>query len=309
MFPAEIFFETRDDLLRFIKKSDEFERFISAIGCIRATLPELEQWVLRNLRAVITIAPEVEGLVEVAAYLRDNPRPGCFARELPLSVDTKFIERHRVILNQWLDIVMPAYMIRADEDHFERRFGLRYAEPQLLIRFLDRDVQEELGFPCEVLSLPLHTLSELPVRKANVIVVENKVNLLTLPRMNRYIGLGGLGRAITLLRYVKFMAEIPITYWGDIDVEGFEILSSLRVFCPDAASLWMDERAIGRWRDLATTGSGRMPSEPAHLTDAEKAAFFICSHENMRIEQERLPHREVLATLKATQMQGDSSAT
>ena len=38
---------------------------------------------------------------------------------------TKFVERHRRILREWLDIVLPPETIRADEEHFERRFGLR----------------------------------------------------------------------------------------------------------------------------------------------------------------------------------------
>lgn len=189
-------------------------------------------------------------------------------------------------------------MIRADEDHFERRFGLRYAEPQLLVRFLDPVLQTELGFPCDVLSLPLKTLSDMPVQEARIIIVENKVNLLTLPQLRRHIGLGGLGHAISLLRYAQFMARLPVTYWGDLDVEGFEILSNLRSFCPHARSLWMDHSAANLWQNLKVTGSGRQPVRPAHLTDAETAAFDMCRRENLRIEQERLPQAEVIAALR-----------
>jgi hypothetical protein len=247
---------------------------------------------------LLQLASEVEGLVEVAGVLKKHPRPDCFVRELPLSVDTKFIEGHKSVLRQWLDVLLPAHTIRADEDHFERRFGLRYAEPQLLVRFLDPVLQAELGFPCDVLSLPLQTLSDLPVREAKIIIVENKVNLLTLPQLPRHIGLGGLGRAISLLRYAQFMARTPVTYWGDLDVEGFEILSSLRSFCPHAKSLWMDHSAIDHWRDLRVAGSGREPAIPAHLTDAERAAFDVCDRENLRIEQERLPQAEVIAAMR-----------
>lgn len=297
-FPAEIAFETMDDLLRFIKKTDEFAAFAAAVSRIRAVLPQLEPWIRNNARPLIQVATEVEGLLEVAAFLKEHPRPGCFVRELPLSVDTKFIERNKALLRQWLDVLLPAHAIRADEDHFERRFGLCYAEPQLLVRFLDPVLQAELGFPCDVLSLPLQTLSDLPVQNSQVIIVENKVNLLTLPRLARFMGLGGLGRAISLLRYAGFVASMPVTYWGDLDVEGFEILSSLRSFCPHARSLWMDPSAVDRWRDLKVTGSGRQPAVPVHLTDEERAAFDICCRENLRIEQERLPQAEVTAVIR-----------
>lgn len=298
LFPDQITFETMDDLLRFIKKADEFVAFTVAINRIRSSLPALEPWIRSNVRAVVQMSPEIERLIEVAGFLKEHPQPDCFVRELPLSVDTKFIEQHKGVLRQWLDVLLPAHTIRADEDHFERRYGLRYAEPQLLVRFLDPILQAQMGFPCGVLSLPLHTLSELPAQDAKIIIVENKVNLLTLPQLPGHIGLGGLGRAISLLRYAKFMAKFPVTYWGDLDVEGFEILSNLRGFCPHAKSLWMDHAAIDRWRNLQGVGSGRQPTIPAHLNDTERAAYDICRRKNLRIEQERLPQTQVIAALK-----------
>jgi hypothetical protein len=297
-FPAEIFFETIDDFLRCIHKTGEFGALTGAVKRIRSTLPELELWIRGNVRSLIQLATEVDGLIDAATFLKEHPRPGCFVRELPLSVDTKFIERHKNELRQWLDILLPAHAIRADEEHFERRFGLRYAEPHLLIRFLDPAIQAELGFPCDVLSLPLQTISDLPVKEARVIIVENKINLLTLPRLYRTIGLGSLGHGVALLRYADFITREPVLYWGDLDVEGFEILSALRRFCPHAKSLWMDQAAVERWEKLKVAGTGRQPMTPAHLTEEERAAFDICCRENIRIEQERLPQDAVATAIK-----------
>lgn len=297
-FPAAISFETMDDLLRYTHKTSEFNVFAAAVSRIRSALPKLESWTRGNVRSLIRMATEVDGLVEVAAFLKEHPRPGCFVRELPLPVDTKFIERHENELRQWLDILLPAHAIRADEEHFERRFGLRYAEPHLLVRFLDPVIQAELGFPCDVLSLPLQTLSDLPVKDARVFIVENKVNLLTLPRLPRTIGLGALGHGVAILRYAGFLSRVPVTYWGDLDVEGFEILSSLRGFWPHAESLWMDKATVEQWRGLKVAGTGRQPAVPSHLTDEERAAFDVCCRENLRIEQERLPQDAVVAAIR-----------
>jgi hypothetical protein len=74
------------------------------------------------------VADDVAGMLLVVDYLREHPRPGVFARELPLPLDTKFVERNQRILREWLDIVLPPHAIRADERHFERRYGLRYAD-------------------------------------------------------------------------------------------------------------------------------------------------------------------------------------
>ena len=297
-FPAKIAFETMNDLLKFIKKSEEFAAFTATVNRIRSAFPQLESWIRKNPRSLTQMRTEVEGLLEVAAFFQQHPRPGCFVRELPLSIDTKFVERNKAVLRQWLDVLLPAHAIRADEEHFERRFGLRYAEQPVFIRFLDPILQAELGFPCDALFLPLQTFGDLPIQKARLIIVENKVNVFTLPPLPRSIGLGGLGHAITLLRDVRFMANIPVTYWGDLDVEGFEMLSNLRSLCPHAKSLWMDRSAIERWRPLKVAGSGRQPAVPMHLTSEEIAAFEICCHENLRIEQERLPQAEINDVMK-----------
>src|SRR5437879_11121999 len=50
-------------------------------------------------------------------------------------------------------------------------------------------------FPYTTLFRSLHTLARLDLREAAAFVVENKVNLLTLPVIPRCIGFGALGRS------------------------------------------------------------------------------------------------------------------
>lgn len=293
-FPEQISFETIEDLLRFIQKKSEFAAFTDAVTKIRNLFPQLEPWIESNIRFLTDLAPEIDGLVEVVRFLQAHPRPDCFIRELPLAVDTKFVEQHQGVLRQWLDILLPPHCIRADEEHFERRFGLRYAEPHLLMRFLDPEIQKKIGFPCDVLSLPLHTVGQLPLEQARVIIVENKVNLLTIPRLPHAIGIGALGKAVSLLRYVQSLSDMPITYWGDIDIEGFEILSDLRAIFPHTQSMLMDQETLLGYRHLTVPGTGQQMSVPVHLTSDETNAFHLCLQENLRLEQERLPQKVVL---------------
>lgn len=288
-FPRRIFFETREDLLRVIGKQREFDSLAATVQFLRGQLPDLEPWIISNLRVLVSLEKEIPGLVAVAMFFRNTPRPDRFVRELPLPVDTKFIERNKGVLRQWLDRLLPPDSILADEEHFERRFGLRYAEPDFFLRFLDSTLQAKLGFPCTSLSLPLSALSSLYVTKAGVIIVENRINLLTLPGVKGCIGLGGLGRAVTLLRYVPWLARCQIRYWGDIDVDGFEILSCVRTLFPQTTSVLMDKAVLESHRGLSVAGNGRTVAAPANLTEAERAAFDVCVTENLRIEQERLP--------------------
>ena len=293
-FPSRILFESRDDLLRFAGKEREFRVLTDAVVRLREAFPLLEKWIRANVRTLIEAAPDLDGLLCVLQFFRDNPKPNHFARELPIPVDTKFIERYQGLLQNWFDIVLPPHTIRADEKHFERRYGLRYAEPHLLVRLLDPTLEQELGCPCSELSLPLHTLGAMSVCADAAIIVENKVNLLTLPSLPRAVGLGGLGSNVVLLRYLPWLNNVPIVYWGDIDIEGFEILSSLRAIFPSARSFLMDSATLERWSSLVVPGTGRQRDVPAHLTDVEQQVFLRCRDENLRLEQERLPQDAVL---------------
>lgn len=287
-FPVKITVETLDDYLRLTGRQAEFAAFSQVVMGLRTEFPELEDWVRSQRQKAINIAPELDGLRHVLRYFQAHPRPDCYVRELPLPVDTKFIERHKALLTDWLGRVLPPETIRSEETHFERRFGLRYPELFVLVRFLDPQLQQVAGSPWPALSLPLSALMELDLRDVQVIVVENKINLLTLPCLPRSIGLGALGRAVTELRQVRWMESAALVYWGDMDVEGFEILSSLRAAFPQTTSRLMDEAALQRFRSLAVAGKGRQPDSPPYLMESERAAFDCCCRENLRIEQERI---------------------
>lgn len=297
LFPRRILFETRSDLLQLIGRQREFEEFAAAVVRLRSEFPALAGWIRSHLRLLIDCAPELNGLLHVLRFFRDNPRPNCFARELPLPVDTKFIERHRRVLSDWLDLTLPPHAVRADETHFERRYGLRYPEPHLLVRLLDAQLQAELRFPCLEFSLPLSTLAELSATAVHVFIIENRVNLLTFPSITRGLALWGRGCAVTDLRHIQWLHRCPIAYWGDLDVEGFGILSSLRALFPATRSLMMGIETLRRWEHLAVPGTSNWPDVPPHLSDAEQAAFAQCREASLRIEQERLPQDYVLEVL------------
>jgi hypothetical protein len=297
LFPIRISFETQDDFLRFINKRSEFCLLQNAVRRLRAEFPSLVDWVRSNRRLFIECAAEIEGLIQVIRYFRDNPRPNRFARELPIPVDTKFIERHERVLRQWLDIVLPPDAIRAGENHFGRRYGLQFAESHWLVRFLDPGLQVECRFPCCEFSIPLATLASLQFSDVNVFIVENKVNLLTLPPMRNTLALGGVGRAATELRQVDWLRNVPIVYWGDIDVEGLRILSAWRTIFPQTQSLFMDAETLERHGSATGRKEESLPDMPPHLSEVEQRAFVRCCTDGTWLEQERIPQSEVISVL------------
>ncbi|HQU46529.1 MAG: hypothetical protein B7Z73_12510 [Planctomycetia bacterium 21-64-5] len=298
-FPRRVVFETADDLLRYISKQHEFADFAAAVERLRRRHPPLDPWIRSHRQLLIDNAPQLDGLLQVVDYLLLHPRPGLFARELPLDVDTKFIERNRTMLREWLDLLLPPHAIRADEEHFDRRYGLRYAEPQILVRFVDEAIQRAAGSPWSECSVPLTALAERPIGALRVVIVENKVNLLTLPQLEQTVALGGLGNSVTDLRYLCWLGQAELWYWGDIDVDGLAILSRLRGVFPHVRSFLMGEPTVQEWRSrIGSAGNGRAAPPCPTLTPAEQAALVVCAAENLRIEQERFPHAFVLDCLR-----------
>lgn len=289
-FPRKITFESADDLLRLIGKQREFASFASAVKTVRSRRPQLESWMRANPRTLIDSASVVDGLLDVVDYLVDHPRPALYGRELPLSVDTKFTERHERLLRTWLDIVLPPEAIAAHEDHFARRFGLKYAEPLIHIRFLDPETPQASSFPFSDFAVPLHGLSQWEIDAPRVIVVENKTNLLTLPPLPRTLGIHGMGFGITDLRYVEWLQRRELWYWGDLDLAGFGILSRFRAIFPHVRSVFMDSASAARWASsFGVAAKSRLRESLPNLTAAEESAYEQCALRNLCIEQDKIP--------------------
>ncbi len=295
--PSRIAFETREDLLSWLGKTEEFDRLQQRSSQLAREFPELADWVAENPRKVIQSEPRWEGLIEVLRYFRQNRPTGLFARELPLSVDTKFIENHRTELTPLLDLVLGDDVIDPDETEFNRRFGLSWVEPAIRMRFLDPALQAACGQEYAEFSLPLLTLASRNWPVTRVLVVENLTSLQVLPQIPGTLGLMGHGKRIPNFRYLKWLETCEIRYWGDIDVQGFEILSSLREIFPQTVSVFMDGATVARVPDrFKRTGKPSNWRKELQLTPEERVAYDWAREGWRRIEQEQLP-REWMAAL------------
>lgn len=292
-FPIAIWIDTMDDLVRLAGMSRQWVTLQTATESLRARRPELANWLAAssNWRKLLEIADDLPGLLNIVNYLIDHPRPNCFARELPIAVSTKLLQSNRRLLADWLDLVLPASAIdhRYGYDAFEPRYGLRYSRPHFLVRILDGELQSELGLPFDELSLPAESLSQLPVSHARILIVENKVNLLTLPSLERTIALGGLGNGVTQLGDIRWLVENPIYYWGDLDAEGFIILDRLRQSIGRVQSVLMSPTVLNTFENLATPGNASKPKELKYLNALERECYENLCRTNRRLEQEHLP--------------------
>lgn len=264
--PAAAVFAAAGDEIGFVGKTRDASRFVELADELAALDPSLRQWVLRRPLRLLELGADALTAGRVALWLRDHRSPGTYVRQLVLpGVHTKFIERHRQVIEQMLaavvrvpetgpvdagDNALEAAGEAALDDgagrtpaaRFARRHGFLHPPELVRFRILDpavavlggaRDITvtaEAFGSLC----LPVHT----------VIATENQVNFLALPDRPGTLALYGGGYGFTSLRDADWLRASRVLYWGDIDTHGFRILDQLRAVHPHVESVLMDEETL-----------------------------------------------------------------
>lgn len=290
--PARIYFETESDYLKFLGRTKEFKAFEAAVAIIRNALPELNEWVIENPGKIIKNLGKWGDLMKVCVYFRENPEPGMYIRELPIEVHTKFIEDNKRVLKNLLDHLLPEEMVNHGETDFEKRFGLKFKEPMVRLRILDPGVAESVVHRISDLSLPLSEFSMLDLRCRNVFIVENEMNFLAFPSIPDSLVIFGKGKAVGMLACVDWLRNKAIIYSGDMDEDGFQILSSLRGSFKQTVSMMMDMETFVEFENFAVKGPDRKTGDLNHLTRKENELFRMLRDrsDRNRLEQEKIPH-------------------
>ncbi|MEJ0005223.1 MAG: Wadjet anti-phage system protein JetD domain-containing protein [Steroidobacteraceae bacterium] len=291
--PQRVWVDDEPAYLQLLQRQAEAATFREMLDATRQRLPVLVPWLSDNAKWAIEHRDCWNGLLRVCTYFLANPRPNRFARELPIAVDTKFIERYRSILRSMLDYLLPGDA-RTEDTDFERRFGLRVDEPLVHLRLLDPLLRDRLQLCIENLAAPVSQLATLGWSELIVLVVENKKTYLTLPLRSNTIALFAFGAAAELLNSLSWLENNRILYWGDLDVHGFHILSRLRRTFPHIESLMMDRDTLERFEPLCGPAKEGRYEEVQGLTAAEQAVYQTVKAHNLLLEQEKIPHEYVL---------------
>jgi len=290
--PAQIYFANEQDYLKFIQKEADVLQFRKDVALIRETVPELEDWLRQNSLKVIDSAGRWPDLLKVCQYFQRYPQPNLYIRELPIAVHTKFVEQHKKILRSLLEAILSDEQLTDVTDEkrnlFEKRFALKYAEPTIRLRFLDMDLQLAYGFPVADVSLPLSSFEQLSLRDCRCIITENQMNFLTLPALRNSFALFGSGYAVESLQSAAWLSDCNILYWGDLDAQGFQILSHLRSHFPKVRSIMMDEKTLQTFEEFAVADVKATVKTLASLTPEEQSIYTHLAERKLRLEQEHI---------------------
>ena len=293
--PVLISFLTEPDYLKFIGKEQATADFRKDVKRILSSFPELYEWVCRYPNKVMDNHKVWGDLLKVCSYFKGNPKPQLYIRELPIQVDTKFIERNKGIIKELLDIII-AEFANADETRFETRFNLRFDEPVVRFRVLDKAMSQVLFSGIDDLSVPISQFREVEIPIEAIYIVENKMNMLTFPPIQKSIVVWGHGFGVDVLKDVAWLKSKKIFYWGDLDAQGFQILSEIRTHFPQVESFLMDRETFDQFYE---SGFGTETNVEMNLclTPEEKEMCDFLKEANYRLEQEKIPQEYVVLKL------------
>jgi hypothetical protein len=162
-------------------------------------------------------------------------------------VHSKFIESHRGVLADLLDLAMPAGSVDATKTgvaQFAARYGFQEKPTRIRFRILDPRIPAMPGTTLPDVTLDAVSFSQLALDVRRVLVTENETNFLALPDVPRAIAIFGSGYGWDALARARWLEQCAIHYWGDIDTHGFAILDQLRGHFGHVASFLMDRATL-----------------------------------------------------------------
>ncbi|GAA1660263.1 hypothetical protein GCM10010977_07060 [Citricoccus zhacaiensis] len=232
---------------------------------------------------------EFDRMLGVLAWLARHPVAGLRPRQLPIrGVDSKWFSVHRTVLT-----ALHGALASVPVD-----LGVVDADPRVRMRVLDPSMRpaglEDLELPmAEAVTLD----GVLGGALERVLIVENKETLLCLPEARGVLAIWGRGFD-TAAAVLPWLAGVPITYWGDLDSQGFAILHRYRSHLPQVESVLMDEATLEDFADLWVPEPKPFRGALVTLTPAEsRTVERLRAEGDVRLEQERVSWPYALARL------------
>lgn len=214
----------------------------------------------------------------VVDWFLAHPSSGLMPRAVPVEgVHGKWLESHRTLVARLVaahrgDAAGQTLTTLTDLGLVEREAQIRVRLPEGLRGWVDvpEDVPLTWSGACGLWAEELARSTPLPV--TGVLLVENLETFLALPASPGRLLMWGAGYSARRWATLPWLADLPIWYWGDLDADGFAILSAVRSHLPQVRSVLMDEDAVRRWRHLATVDSNPDRKDLSALRASEDGA-------------------------------------
>ena len=318
--PVEVWIDRAEDAATLAGKRTEFEAFRSMVDQTRAREPVLIPWLARKPLKGLEHRDQWETLLDVVAWLREHPRPGIYIRQMDVPrAHTKFVEKHKGVLSELFDIALSPERIDAaarGSRGFECRYGFKAKPERVRFRILDHDLgllPLEGAAGDQDIALDGESFAQLNPQVERVLIVENEINFLALPRMGRAMAVFGAGYGFETLGRARWIDRCSLHYWGDIDTHGFAILDELRQHFRHAESFLMDRGTFLAFKTLWTAERAPANRDLDRLTPGELALYNDLRDNKLgtrlRLEQERIGFGWIEEHLSQLQSSGAPSTS
>ncbi len=306
--PNAVVFVTLEQAVDCIKKTKEFERFKKLAQALLSDFTGLKGWLLKYPHKALEHGCDWPRLLRTLDWMVAHPRPNLYLRQISLAgIDTKFIEQHKKLLSEWLDILLKPddiYVEYTGVSSFEQRYGFIAKPAQIRFRILDKNLFLQ---GLSDLTVTNDEFCQLDLDIDTVFVTENDINGLAFPAFKRAIVIFGRGYGFGYLMQADWLRNKAIWYWGDIDTHGFSILNQFRRYFPQTQSLLMNrETLLAHQAHWVTENSPTLYDLP-NLT-ADEAVLFDDLRNNrigqfIRLEQEYIVFNVLVQALQQLSMQ------
>ncbi len=294
--PAEVWVDSLDDACTLLSKRRDAARMVEMVELTRSGVVEVLPWLARRPLQAIDVADQWPRLLAVVRWLRDHPRPGIYLRQVDVpGVDSKFIEKHRDVLSELLDLALAPQLIdigRAGINQFAGRYGFREKPARIRFRVLDERIALLPGAALPDLALDAESFASLRVPVRRVFITENETNFLAFPPAIDAIVVFGAGYGWDGLTKARWLAGCDLHYWGDIDTHGFAILDQLRSRFEHVASFLMDRDTLMAHEVHWGVEGDQVLHDLPRLTGDERGVFDDLRDNRirpqLRLEQERV---------------------
>ncbi|MEK6632109.1 MAG: Wadjet anti-phage system protein JetD domain-containing protein [Nitrospirota bacterium] len=294
--PAEVWIDTVEDALALIGKQREAARFNALIEQTRERQPALLDWLAKRPLRALELFDEWGGLLDIVAWLKAHPRPSVYLRQVDIvGVHSKFIEVHRGVLSELLDLTLPSEAINSSVSgvmQFATRYGFREKPLRIRFRILDRERKLLPTGGEQDMTLDVESFARLDPKVSRVFITENEINFLAFPNVTDSLVIFGAGYGFEMLAQAAWLSHCRVHYWGDIDTHGFAILDQLRAHFEHVESLLMDHATLlafkaqwGKEEKQTLRGLPRLNHEERALYDNLRDNRL---GKNVRLEQEKI---------------------
>jgi hypothetical protein len=286
LVPSRAWIDGYDQAWDLLGVRAEVSRFSSLAQATAASCPRLVPWLGRRPMQLLTLADRWDKLLATARWIDERQSPGMYLRQVDVpGVDTKFIEQHRGVLAELLDLQLAPDRIDAAAADFPGRYRFRRKPGYVRFRSHSLPGFTELTVRADEFGTP-------PPDAKRAYVIENEITYLAFPRPDDAMVIFGGGYAVDVLAPLSWLTDLDLVYWGDIDTHGFAILNRLRRRFGHARSMLMDRATLLAHRDQWVT-EPRPVAAPLGLLDPGEAELYRdlldgALGPSIRLEQERI---------------------